>query len=92
MKMFMSISDKIKEVEVERVTEHFAWIGDRRYALTSDYTAFHETWQKAKDHIVAQAQSDVDVHQRRLDYYTRKLGCAKAMTPPAGQEREGCAE
>lgn len=60
-------SASIKEVEVERETEHSIWINGYRHAKFSEGVAFYDTYPEAREALVKIAEGRLRVIRREVE-------------------------
>lgn len=78
MKWFEVFIGRIQEVEVDRVTDLSVWIKGSRRARFGAWSYF-PTWEEAKEHLVHEAQTRVDVAEIALDSARATLEKRKAL-------------
>jgi hypothetical protein len=78
---------EIAPVEISKETECFVWVKgnqkDFREAKNSAWSAFHDTWQAAKDYLVARESQKVDALRLQLERAKGELGNAKGLREPS---------
>ncbi len=83
MKMYetnsMTFGDKIKIVEVERITDASVWIDGRRSARFSEWHSYFKTFSEAKQYLVGVAGSKLDNARRNLESAQGYLGNVKGL-------------
>ena len=84
MKMWKARWQEIVEVEVERVSDAYVWINGRRRNRRGSWETYHESWEKAKAHLIAEAERECQQAAYQLDYAHAKLEKVRALTPPNG--------
>lgn len=82
---------EIKKVIAVRETDKCIFIeGDRgaprREPKVSDYHHYHNTWNEARDHLMAVAEESVRLARRHLERAHSKLGNIKGLKPPVEKE------
>lgn len=83
MKKFMTMWDKITEVDVVGETAMFVKLhGGRKDAKMSSYKCYFDTWKEAHDHILEEAQIKVDSAKLSLERAKGKYGQIKGMKEP----------
>lgn len=77
---------EIHLVEVSRETALSVWVktkhGESRQQKSSDWRVFHDTWQQAKDYLVARETQRVEGLRLQLERAKRALGNAKGLREP----------
>ena len=72
MKYYMTRWNKIHEVEIEKETAHFVWIGGRRYSKKTSECYFG-TREEAKGYLVVTARKKLEDGKSRVDTLRNKL-------------------
>jgi hypothetical protein len=81
----------IQEVEVLRETEHFVILPSRSSSYrreakrTEDYYCFFDTWQEAKDYMIAKVEKEMKNAEWRVLQYEERLRQIRALTRPGGE-------
>jgi len=77
----------IVAIEVTKVTEHFAtymsrgWGDKMEEHREAKKNNFFDTWQEAKDALVAKASRNVDAYKARLHEAKTQLGMMESLKP-----------
>lgn len=76
---------KIEEIEVSRISGSSLWAIDRngkerREAMSTNYADHFETWEGAKNHLIAREQRGIDSTKDKLLVYESRLQTAKELT------------
>lgn len=84
---------KIERIECLRETAQSVFVkdtgimanksGERRESKSCDWYQYHDSWDAAHAHLIAQAEADVSNLRDRLESAKGKLGNVKGMKPPA---------
>ena len=59
-----SLEAKITEIEVEKESEHSVWINGRAHRKFSEYYAYHDTWEKAREFLLIHARRNLENAER----------------------------
>lgn len=78
IKAYEIASETAKTVTIADTKE---WTGRRENKVT-DYYSWHDTWEAAHAHLIAEAQRKVDSLRVQLGSAQGKLGQIKGMKPP----------
>lgn len=70
---------RIEKVEVEKESGSSVWIRGRREAKETQYHAFFNTFQEAKDHLIDVFSKKAQEARLRLDLANGYLGNAKGL-------------
>jgi hypothetical protein len=84
MKKFRTWYDeKIEEIEIERETEKSVFYknGDRHLKMCGDFYNHFDTWQEAKDFLIAREQAAIDRALREMQGHQERLEKIREMTP-----------
>lgn len=71
----------IRVVTIDKETEASVWVGGNRRAKITEYENYFDTWQEAKDCIVANARSELRRAKMRVDRARSKLQSAEKLKP-----------
>ena len=88
MTKYRSRWQEIELVEVERETESCVWINGRKNSKATSYECYHDTAEQAKQHIIAEAQKEVDAAKNALKYKEDKLEKARNAKMPNDKSSE----
>lgn len=58
--------NRVEKVEVERETKSSVWIGGKRNAKVSGWHMYFDSFDDAKNHLIAKVQREIDISQARL--------------------------
>ena len=86
-------SEDIQRVECVRETEKCIFICDsrgreRKSMKHSDYEQYHDSWQAAKDYLLAGARRQVEACKTRLHDARTQLGMIESLKEPEEQAQE----
>jgi len=72
----------IERIKIERETKHFVFYkdGGSDRVWQESNIGFFDTFEDAKDHIIKDAQSDIDNYERELARAKQRLAKAEALT------------
>lgn len=70
---------EVKKVEIEKETESSVWIKGRREAKETQYHAFFDTFQEAKDFLIDVFEKKAQAVRRQLEQANGHLGNAKGL-------------
>lgn len=77
---------EIHSVEVSKETALSVWVknkhGETRQQKSSSWCVFHDTWQQAKDYLVARETQRVEGLRLQLERAKGALGNAKGLREP----------
>ena len=59
-----SLDAEITEIEVERESEHSVWINGRAHRKISEYSVYHDTWEKAHEFLLIHARRKLENAER----------------------------
>ena len=70
---------EVKRVEVEKETESSVWIKGRREAKETQYSAFFDTFQEAKDFLIDVFEKKAKTVRLQLERANGYIGYAKGL-------------
>ena len=70
----------ITQVEVERETIHFVYFNGGKSAKRSDYTNYFDTWEEAKNHLLKEAELQVESYRSSLARANEYLSKVMALS------------
>lgn len=73
---------KIEAIEIEKETEKCVWVNGSRMSKHSDYCIFHDSWDKAKEFLLARAEQKLHSARSLLQYAQDELGNIKGLKEP----------
>ena len=71
----------IEKVEVERETDSFVWINNRRVGKNTGYDQFWDSWEDALHFLLSRANDRVLRAKKRLAEENEELGKILNLTP-----------
>lgn len=84
--MYRASFGRIEKVEIVKETDKFVFIKSKiktsgiKEAKTSNYYAYRDTFEEAKQFLVDEAEEDFEKAKRELEYAARKLEQANNLT------------
>lgn len=84
---------RIEKVEVVKETEKTVWVktGDgatiNKTLKDSVYHHYFNSWQEAKDYLLAKKQTEIESIRRRLEYANSVLGNIKGLKEPVDEDK-----
>lgn len=85
-------SSEIDRVEVLSETNKFVWLKSefianmkRRESKSTRYKSFHDSWEAARNHLLATYEQDLVIAERALDNAKKLLEQTRALTKPADE-------
>ena len=70
---------EVEKVEVEKETESSVWIQGRREVKETQYSAFFDTFQEAKDFLIDVFEKKAQTVRRQLERANGYIGDAKGL-------------
>jgi hypothetical protein len=72
----------IELVEIEKETEKSIWINGRVHRKTTSYEKYFDTWEEAKDYLMAQTESKISHLSAELEKQKSKLKILLKLEKP----------
>ena len=72
-------NNPIEEVEVDKETDKFVWMGKNRFAKTSSWHKYWDTWEDAYDYLIEKANKDISYANSRLEEGVKRLDLLKTI-------------
>lgn len=87
MVKYRTVFNEIKACEVLRETGNFVYIKrsngkERREAKFTCWQSWHDTWEEAKAHLIAEQVKKVDALREQLNREFHKISELEALQPP----------
>lgn len=76
------VAAKIEEIEIEKETDSSVWVRGRRLGKNTSWDTYHDTWEAAHAHLMAEAEKHVQSARLALERAKGAQGNVKGMKKP----------